>query len=84
MGADLKLTPSGAVESTEGWTVRQLGPELIEYCDGAIACLVNVGYSPERRARAIFASESTSALAPRLREHLQRAVGLLNGRFVVI
>jgi hypothetical protein len=83
-GSELMRVADGAVESSEGWVVRQIGPDLMEYCCGSAACLVNVGYSPEVRARQIFASESTSELFPRLREHLRSAAPLFEGRYVVV
>ncbi len=74
----------GAVESDEGWSVSFLTPDLMEYRHGRVACLVNVGYSTERHACEVFASESASALAPHLREHLQKAVGFMKGRYVIV
>lgn len=80
----LMHTSDGAVESSEGWAVRIVGPELLEYRSGTQACLVNVGYSRVRRAREIFATESLSDLFPDLCEHLQSAAGMLQGRYVVV
>ncbi|MBS0449436.1 MAG: hypothetical protein JSR59_26255 [Proteobacteria bacterium] len=74
----------GGVESSEGWAVHVLGPELIEYRSGEAACLVNVGYRDAGRAREIYASESASDLFPRLREHLQSALPMLHGHYVVV
>jgi hypothetical protein len=74
----------GGVESSEGWAVHILGPELIEYRSGESACLVNVGYRNAGRAREIYASESASDLFPRLREHLQSAAPLLHGHYIVV
>ncbi|HEV7914043.1 MAG TPA: hypothetical protein VGP22_09765 [Albitalea sp.] len=82
--SELMRVGDGMVESSEGWVVRLIGPELIEYCIGTAACLVNVGYSPEARARQIFASESASELFPRLREHMRSAAPLFDGRYVVV
>ena len=42
---ELMRADDGGVESSEGWAVHLLGPELMEYCNGPAACLVNVGYS---------------------------------------
>jgi hypothetical protein len=72
------------IESDEGWAVRFLTPDLLEYRHGRVACLVNVGYSPERHATTIFATESASMLAPQLREHLQKAATFLRGRYIVV
>ena len=44
--SELMRAHDGGVESSEGWAVHLLGPELMEYCNGAAACLVNVGYLP--------------------------------------
>ena len=79
----MKLDDAG-VESSDGWAVRIIGPEMMEYTSGSAACLVNVGYSASRKARKIYASESLSHLFPHLREHLQAAAGLFNGRYVVV
>ena len=86
MAKELRTASDGAVECDEGWKVRFINPELIEYShsQGQVSCLVNVGYSRECHSRAIFASESTSMLAPQLREHLQSAASLLKGRFVIL
>lgn len=80
----LVRTHDGAVESSDGWAVRMLAPELLEYRSGTQACLVNVVYSQDRRAREIFATESLSDLFPNLREHLQTAAGMLQGNYVVV
>ena len=82
--SELMRAHDGGVESSEGWAVHLLGPELMEYCNGAAACLVNVGYLPGLRVRQIYASESTSDLFPRLREHLRSAAPLLQGQYVVV
>lgn len=82
--SELMRISDGGVESSEGWAVHLIGPELLEYCSGPAACLVNIGYSPTQRARQIFATESSSDLFPMLREHLQSASQLLEGRYVVV
>ena len=82
--SELMRVGDGCVESSEGWMVRLVGPELMEYSSGVAACLVNVGYMPELRVRHIYASESTSELFPKLREHLRSAAPLLQGHYVVI
>lgn len=84
MQTAIHAAPDGAVMSSEGWAVRFVTPDLLEYQHGRVACLVNVGYSLEHQACEIFASESTSMLAPRLREHLLQAATLLKGRYVVV
>jgi hypothetical protein len=84
MGPSVHLSPDGGVESTEGWVVRPLGADYLEYCEGAAACLVNVVYEPHRHVRSVYATESASDLFPRLHERLQRAVPLFKGRYVVV
>lgn len=73
-----------AIESDEGWAVRFLTPDLLEYRHGRVACLVNMGYSTERHATEIYATESASLLAPHLREHLQKAAQFFRGRYVIV
>ena len=82
--SELMRVSDGSVESSEGWVARLIGPELIEYCSGSAACLVNVGYSNSQRARQIYATESISELFPNLREHLRSAAPLFQGRYVVV
>jgi hypothetical protein len=82
--SELMRVCDGCVESSEGWVARLIGSEIIEYCSGSAACLVNVGYSPEVRAGLIYASESTSELFPRLREHMRSAAPLFDGRYLVV
>jgi hypothetical protein len=74
----------GSVESSAGWVARPIGPDLIEYCTGNAACLVNVEYSRAQHARQIYATESISELFPNLREHLRSAAPLFDGRYVVV
>jgi hypothetical protein len=80
----LQAHADGLVASPEGWAVRVLSPELIEYCDGRAACLVNVGMPGAGRTRRIYASESCSELFPHLRENLEQAAALLKGAYVVV
>ncbi len=70
--------------SGDDWEVRLIGPELIEYRHADTACLVNVAYSPARRAREVYASESSSELFPDLLEHLRAATRRLPGAYVVV
>ena len=75
---------NGQVQSSDGWTLRSLGADLLEYDDGHAACLINIG-SPTRQAmRPIYASESTSDLFPHLREHVRLALPYLKGHYVVV
>ena len=82
--SELLRADDGSVESSEGWVARLIGTELIEYCSGSAACIVNVGYSQAQRARQIYATESISELFPNLREHLRSAAPLFDGRYVVV
>lgn len=84
MAAELRTSSDGALECSEGWAVRFVNAEVLEYCHGRAACLVNVEYSPDKGARAIYASESTSELFPHLREHLRAVARHLKGRYVVV
>jgi hypothetical protein len=84
MASTVHISADGGVESTEGWVVRPLGPDHLEYCEGGAACLVNMAYEPQRHVRRVYATESTSDLFPRLHERLQRAVPLFKGRYIVV
>ena len=80
----LQSRPDGAMACAEGWAVRFLAPDLLEYSHGQAACLVNVGDATSGRERRIYASESSSALFPQLREHLESALGHFKGQYVVV
>jgi hypothetical protein len=82
--ATIRLGSQGEVLSSEGWAVRPLGPDLLEYREGEAACIVNIGYEPAQQARQIYASESASDLFPRLRERLQSASALFKGHYIVV
>jgi hypothetical protein len=84
MTAQLQARADGAVCCSEGWTVRFVAPDLLEYSQGQAACLINVGFAASARERRIYASESSSELFPQLREHLQSAVGHFKGQYVVV
>lgn len=75
---------NGQVQSSEGWILRPLSPDLLEYDDGHSACVINVGTPTRQAVRPIYASESSSDLFPRLREHLREALPLLKGHYVVV
>jgi hypothetical protein len=79
----LRATRRG-VESSAGWSAEFIGPELIEYRLDGDSCLVNVGFSREQQARAIYASEARSSYFPQVPEHLHAALPLLPGRYVVV
>jgi hypothetical protein len=80
------LTPSqliaaanGHVQSSDGWVLRPLSTDLLEYDDGRAACLINIGIPTRQAVRPIYASESASELFPHLREHLHMALPYLKG-----
>lgn len=75
---------SNGVESSDGWAVQFLAPDLLEYRCGYKACLLNVDYSAEHRATQIYATESRSDLFPQLLQHLRAAVGQLHGCYRVV
>lgn len=82
--SQLIAVANGQVQSSDGWTLRPLGADLLEYDDGYAACLINVG-SPTRQAvRPIYASESASELFPQLNEHLRLALPFLKGSYIVV
>lgn len=84
MTALLQARADGAVSCSEGWAIRFVAPDLLEYSHGQAACLVNVGFETSQRQRRIYASESSSDLFPLLREHLQSAIHHLQGQYVVV
>ena len=84
MTPELQSCADGAIACGNGWAVRFIAPDLLEYSRGQSACLVNVDYEASERARRIYASESSSDLFPQLREHLLSAVGHFKGRYVVV
>jgi len=84
MKSQLQSKADGAVSCSDGWAVRFIAPDLLEYSQGQAACLVNVGHESSDRERRIYASESSSDLFPQLREHLQSAVRHFKGQYVVV
>jgi hypothetical protein len=81
----LKTANDGSVQSNEGWALRFVSPNLIEYVAGSKVCLVNVeSPRPPVNKRRIHATESASPHFPELREHIQHAAGLLKGAFEVV
>ena len=84
MNSQFQSRADGAVSCSDGWAVRFIAPDLLEYSHGQAACLVNVGVEPSDRERRIYASESSSELFPQLREHLQSALRHLKGQYVVV
>ena len=84
MNSRLQARSDGGVSCSEGWAVRFVAPDLLEYSQGQAACLVNVGVASSDRERRIYASESSSELFPQLLEHLQSAVRHFKGLYVVV
>ena len=84
MKSQFQSRADGAVSCSDGWAVRFVAPDLLEYSHGQAACLVNVGVEPSDRERRIYASESSSELFPLLREHLQSALRHFKGQYVVV
>jgi hypothetical protein len=84
MNPQLQARADGAVSCSDGWAVRFVAPDLLEYSHGQAACLINVGFEASARERRIYASESTSDLFPQLREHLLSAIRHFKGQYVVI
>jgi hypothetical protein len=76
--------PDGSLVCDDGWAVRFMTADTLEYCEGDSSCLVNVGYVGPTRARRIYATESTSQLFPNLREHLEAAASFFRGQFEVV
>ena len=81
MNPQLQARADGAVSCSEGWAVRFVAPDLLEYSHGQAACLVNVGSSApsqrERRINEIPLSSGLPALAARALSsdwHPQRVV----------
>lgn len=84
MSKSINSRADGALLCAEGWAVRFVAPDLLEYSHGQAACLVNVGSAGGGLERRIYASESSSDLFPQLREHLQSALGHFKGQYVVV
>jgi hypothetical protein len=82
--SELMAAANGQLQSSEGWTLRPLSADLLEYVDGSAACLVNIGSATRQAIRPIYASESASELFPHLREHLRAALPYLKGSYVVV
>lgn len=82
--SQLIAAANGQVQSSDGWMLRRVSPDLLEYVDGPATCLINIG-SPTRQAvRPIYASESISELFPHLNEHVRLALPYLKGNYVVV
>ncbi|MBN8507346.1 MAG: hypothetical protein J0L57_01910 [Burkholderiales bacterium] len=82
--SQLIAAANGQVCSSEGWVLRRVGPDLLEYDDGRASCLINIGSGTRQAVRPIYASESASDLFPHLREHVREALPYLKGSYVVV
>jgi hypothetical protein len=80
--SQLIAAANGQVQSTDGWVLRPLSPDLLEYARGGAACLINVGHPTRQHVRPIYASESLSELFPDLCENVRLAVPYLKGSYV--
>ena len=80
----LRERADGTLVCDDGWTVRLVSPEMLEYSEGEASCIVNVGFVADEQLRRIYASESSSEFFPRLREHLLAAAAHLSGRYEVV
>lgn len=84
MNQALYKRADGALVCDDGWAVRLVSPEMLEYSEGQASCIVNVGPVGPAQLRRIYASESSSEFFPRLREHLQAAAAHLSGRYEIV
>lgn len=82
--SQLIAAANGQVHSTEGWVLRPVSPDLLEYADGRASCLINIGYPTRQMVRPIYATESISELFPNLREHVRMALPYLKGNYVIV
>lgn len=82
--SQLIAAANGQVQSSDGWMLRPVNPDLLEYAHAHAACLVNIGYPTRQRVRPIYASESRSDLFPDLCEHIRMALPYLKGSYVVV
>jgi hypothetical protein len=82
--SQLIAAANGQVQSSDGWMLRRLSADMLEYVDGTSACLINIGSPTQHAVRPIYASESISELFPHLREHVRMALPYLKGNYVVV
>jgi hypothetical protein len=82
--SQLIAATNGQVRSSDGWMLRPLSPDVLEYVDGPAACLINIGSPTRQSVRPIYASESISDLFPHLHEHVRMALPYLKGNYVVV
>jgi hypothetical protein len=52
--SQLIAAANGQVQSTDGWVLRPLSPDLLEYARGGAACLINVGHPTRQHVRPIY------------------------------
>jgi hypothetical protein len=75
---------NGQVHSSDGWVLRPVNADLLEYANGEATCLINIGHPTRQRVRPIYASESLSDLFPDLCDNVNLALPFLKGSFVVV
>lgn len=84
MSALFHSRADGSLACSEGWAVRFVAPDMLEYSDGESSCLINVDRVARDNARRIYATESSSDFFPGLRERLLIAARHLKGPFEVV
>jgi hypothetical protein len=82
--SQLIAATNGQVQSTDGWMLRPVNADLLEYADSHAACLINIGFPTRQMVRPIYATESRSDLFPNLCEHIRLALPYLKGSYVVV
>ena len=82
--SQLIAAANGRVQSSDGWVLRPVNADLLEYAHGEATCLINIGHPTRQLVRPIYASESLSDLFPDLCENLSLALPFLKGNFVVV
>jgi hypothetical protein len=82
--SQLIAAANGQVRSSDGWMLRRVSPDILEYDDGHASCLINIGIPTRQMVRPIYASESISDLFPMLHEHVRQALPYLKGSYVVV
>jgi len=82
--SQLIAATNGQVQSSDGWVLRPINADLLEYAQGEATCLINVGHPTRQRVRPIYASESLSDLFPDLCENVSLALPYLKGDYVVV
>lgn len=92
----LKKINEGGVESTEGFSVQIIGPEIIEYTYENHSVKLEINYDSIKRKAIIYASDAThwdtenTDISMTMNEknlmikHIKNAVQLLTGDFEVV